>query len=305
MIYTLKHWRNRQMSSTMHNPLPLIAQPLNRSQHMLFYNINLPLHLIRSHIFSRLQVMFHLLKNPRPTNRPTPNHHSINTILIKTLSRPLWSCNITIPNNRNSHSRIILHLTNQCPISLTSIHLRSRTPMNRQRLSTTILYSLCQINNNFRLVIPTQTRLHRNRYLHRLNHSLRDSQQLRHITQHARTSPLTSNLLHWAPKIQIQNIRSRLFHNPCSLHHRIHILAINLYRHRSLLIMYSQLLLRTFHITYQSISTNKLCINHIRSKSFTQQSECRIRHILHRSQKQRLFTKLYITYFHTFSNFYF
>ena len=196
------------------------------------------------------------------------------------------------------HPRIVLHLTYQGPIGLTRVHLCTGTSMNGQSLNTTILQLLGQVHNHLMIFVPSQTGLHRNWHLHRIDHCSRNLEHQRNVLQHARTSPFASHTLHRAAKVQVKHIGLSLLHNACSLYHGRHIAAVNLNSHGTLLVADTQLLFCLCHRTNQCISRHKLRIDHISAKALAHQAESRIRNILHRCQEHRLVGQLHITYFH-------
>ena len=67
----------------------------------------------------------------------------------------LDTCHISIANDRDMNAWIILHFTNQCPVSLTSIHLRTGASMNGQSLYTAVLQLFGKVGDNQVVVIPT------------------------------------------------------------------------------------------------------------------------------------------------------
>ena len=72
-------------------------------------------------------------------------------------------------------------------------------------------------------------------------------------------------------------------------------MSVYLYSHRSLLLEGSHLRESLGRIPYKSVGGNELGIDHIRALFSTEQAERGIRDILHRSQKQRFLSKIYVS----------
>ena len=69
------------------------------------------------------------------------------------------------------------------------------------------------------------------------------------------------------------------------LHHRAHLLTVDLDRHGALLVRDIELLLRLAHVADQGVCRDELRIDHIRSEAFAHQAKSDVGHILHRRQK--------------------
>ena len=112
------------------------------------------------------------------------------------------------------------------------------------------------------------------------------------------SSAFASNLLYWAAEVQVDHIRSCLFHNLCRFHHRLYIATIDLYAHRTLCVADGELRDGGFHVAYQGLGTHELCIDHCGAESLAQQSESDIRHVLHGCQKYGAIAKINASYLH-------
>ena len=60
-------------------------------------------------------------------------------VCFKTFLGPLRRSNITITDNRDMNTRILLDVAYQGPVGFTGVHLGTSATMNGQRLDTTIL----------------------------------------------------------------------------------------------------------------------------------------------------------------------
>ena len=149
-----------------------------------------------------------------------------------------------------------------------------------------------------RLLVPPQTGLHRDRYLHRIDHGPGDFEHERYIPQHAGTSPLAGHLLDRAAEINVEHIGVSRFTQAGSLDHRVDKTAINLNGHGTLLVVNVQFAGGAIDIPHQRIARHKLRVDHIGAELLAHRAERLIGHIFHRCQEQRILSKIEITYFH-------
>ena len=69
------------------------------------------------------QILFHLAENPGCADAGATHHHAINAITVKALLEALRCCHVTIADDGNRHSRVVLHLANEGPVGLPSVNL--------------------------------------------------------------------------------------------------------------------------------------------------------------------------------------
>ena len=242
--------------------------------------------------------MLDLAKNPRPSKTAPANHYRVHPVSVKTLLCPLGSSDIAIAYDRDLHPRILLNLSDERPIGLTGVHLRTRTPVNGQCLNTTILKLLSQFHDYLTLIIPAQTRLYGYWNLDRINHRTGYLQHFRDILQHASASALAGNLFDRAAKVKVQYIGPCSLYHLCGTHHSLGVLAVNLDGHGTFLITDGQFLHGLVHLTYQGIARHELGIDHISPEPLAEQTERRVGYILHRSQKNRPLPKINLSNLH-------
>ena len=271
--------------------------------HFTTQDIHFPSEIKSCEFLSCLQIVFHFLEYPRATETGTAYHYGINAISVETFLCPLRSGYIAISYDRNMHTRIVLYLTYESPVSLACVHLRACTSMNSQSLDTAVLQLLSQFHYYLMFRIPSQTCFHRNRYLNSIYHSFCYLKHFRHILQHARTGSLAGHTLDRTPEVQIQYIRFCLLYYLCCLNHSFCILTVNLYGYGTLLLADIQLKHGLANRTNQGIAGNELGIYHIGSKLLTKEAKRRVCNIFHRSQKHRLFSQIYISNFHNVYSF--
>ena len=81
-------------------------------------------------MFTSLNKMFYLIKDPWITYSGTADHNSIHAIAIFIFQGFFGRINISVTKNWNFDAGIIFHFTDQCPVSFTFVHLSSCTTMN-------------------------------------------------------------------------------------------------------------------------------------------------------------------------------
>ena len=163
---------------------------------------------------------------------------------------------------------------------------------------TAVLQLLGQLDNNARLLVPPQTGLHRDGYLHGIDYGPGNLQHQRYIPQHAGPGTLAGYLLHRAAEVDVEHVGVSLLAHAGGLDHRIDKAAVNLDGHRALLVVYVQFAGSAVDIAHQRIARHKLRIDHIGPELLAHEAERLVRHIFHRGQKQRIPAKIEITYFH-------
>ena len=128
--------------------------------------------------------------------------------------------------------------------------------------------------------------------------SFSDLQHLGDILKHTSPSAFASHLLHRTAEVQVDQVRTSLFHNLRRFHHRLDISSVDLDTHRALSIADGEFGDRGFHIADQSLGRDKLRIDHRSAETLTQQSETDIRHILHGCQEYGPISKINVSYLH-------
>ena len=267
-------------------------------QSLLFEHIHLPLESGILPLLSGLKIVLDLLKDPRPTKAAASYHDSIHSVSVKTLLGTLRCSDIAVAYDRDLHPGILLDLTYKRPVCLPGVHLCTGTAVYGQGLDSAILQLLGQFDNYLALIIPSQTGLDCNGNLYRIHHRTGNLQHLGYVLQHTGAAALACHLLDRTAKVQVQYIRPGSLNHLGGTYHSLRILTVNLDSHRALLITDGQFLHGTVNLTYQGIARHKLGIDHIGPEPLAEQAESGIRNILHRGQKHRLLSKIYISYLH-------
>ena len=214
----------------------ILVYALNVDAQLLFQQVNLSVYGERRVLGQAFKMVFHLLKHPRPTECGTPNHHRINAVTVESLFGLLRRTNVAVADNGDMDTRVGLHFADITPVGLARVHLRARSAVYGKGCYATILQLFGQRGDDNFFAIPSQSRFHRYGRTHRTHHLACYLQHQGHISQHARTSPFACHFLHWATKVDVNHIGTALFHNACSLYHRLHIAPVDLYSHRAFLV---------------------------------------------------------------------
>ena len=129
-----------------------------------------------------VEIVTHLFKDPGLPKRCPANHDSIYAKTLESLFGFLRRSNVAIANDRNVDARIVFHLANQRPISISGVHLTACAAVNGQRLDATILQLFGQFGDNKIVFIPSQACFYSHRRMHRLDHLSGYFQQKRYVT---------------------------------------------------------------------------------------------------------------------------
>ena len=247
-----------------------------------------------------VKVVSNLAENPRATIRCTTNHHRIHAIAVKHLLSLYSRVNISIADNWNMDSRVVLNLAYKSPVRLASIHLTASTTMDCKCRNTNILQSVSYLLNILTLIVPAEASL----YCHGLTDSVynlaRHLNHQRHIAHHTATCTTTRDFLHRAAEVYINNIWICSLGNLCRLYHRLYLISINLDTHRALKVRNLKLCKRLSRITNKPIRGYKLRSDHIGTEELTHISERWVGNILHRRKEKGSITKCNICNLHHF-----
>ena len=137
------------------------------------------------------------------------------------------------------------------------------------------------------LAIPPQSSLCRYRNFHRLHDLFGHLHHQRHIPEHSCPCPFRGHPFHRATKIYINKIGLNLFNDFGRLDHGINKPPVNLYRHRTFIFLYRQLLNRLVNRSYQRVRRHEFRVEPIGPVAFTEFPERGIGNLLHRGQNQR------------------
>ena len=235
----------------------------------------------------------------------TPDHDSVHTIALKRLCSLLWGGYVSVSDDRDMHPRILLHLSDQGPVRLALVHLAAGASVDGQRPDSHILQPLGQLHDDLRVLVPAKPGLHRHRKLHRLHDLSGDLHHLVRLPHHSRTGSAAGDLAHRTSEVDVHevcsvpsgNLRSPFRHDS-RIHHRLRDISVYLDSDRSLIVVCHELFERLAGIADESVRGDELRVHHVRSELLADETEGCVGHILHRSQKKRLFTQFYITYLH-------
>ena len=256
----------------------------------------------RRNRFAMLQIVFHFAEYPRRTDGCTAHHNAVDTVAVEIVGELFGRGDVAVADNRYLYARIVLHLSNQCPVGLSGVHLAACASVNGQRLDAAVLKLFGKRSDDFVLTVPAQTGFHRHRQLHGLDNGSRDGKQLGNVAEHTGSRTLRCHLLHRATEIDVNHVRSGRFCYAGCLHHRFHLLAVYLNGNGAFRRIGVELACRAVDVAHQCIGRNEFRVNHIGTLFLADKAERRVGHILHRRKQHRLFAQIYIVNLH-FSSF--
>ena len=203
------------------------------------------------------------------------------------------------------HSRVFLHLSDQSPVRLSRVHLASCASVDGQSLDSHILKSLGKLNDDFRILIPSQSGLYGHRKLHGLNHLSGDLHHLIRFSHHSGASTSSCNLVHRTTEIDVHKVCTmpsgnlcRSFRHHGRIHHGLRNVAIDLDSDRSLVLICDELLERLSCVADKSVRRDELGVHHVGSELLADEAERRVSHVLHRCEEQRSVSEFYVSYLH-------
>ena len=245
-----------------------------------------------------VEVVAHLLEYPRASEGGATHHHRVYAIALKRRLCLLRRGDIAVADDGYMYARVALHLADERPVRLTSVHLRTCSAVYGERLYAAVLQSLGEIGYHQILGVPAQTCLHRHGGVDSLHHFLRDFEQERNVLQHAGAGTLACHLLDGATEVYVYDVGARLFHYLCRLHHGVDVASVDLYAHGTLLVADGQLVHCRLYRAHERLSTDKLGVDHRCSITLAQQSEADVCDVFHRCEEDGMWSKFYISYFH-------
>ena len=247
-----------------------------------------------------LQIVRHLLEYPRTTERGSAYHHCVNAIAVESVLCLLRRADVTIADNGNVDTGIVLHLAYKSPVGIARIHLGTGATVYGKSLNATVLQRLSEVADDQLLRVPTQSGLYRYRCLHRFYHLTRYLKQQRDVLKHTGAGSLTSHFLHRTTEVDVYNVRLCLLHDASRLHHRVDVATVNLYAYRTLLVADGKLAQRGVDGAHKSLGAHKLSVDHRRAITLAKMAKANVRNVFHRSKEERMRTKFDVSYFHFF-----
>src|SRR5512133_2273993 len=162
-----------------------------------------------------------LFKNPLPPHCCTSDHNSINTIRIKGTFSCFSGYNVSIANDWNLHSWIVLYLTNESPVGIPFIQLRPGSAVNGECFDSNVLKPFSYINNIPAVIIPSQPGFDGYRKLNRIYYGFCHFYHKRNIAQHSGTRTPCCYFSYGTAKIDINEVGSRFLGDTGSFSHAI------------------------------------------------------------------------------------
>ena len=177
--------------------------------------------------------------------------------------------------------------------------------MYGKRLYADILEPLGKLHDDFGIVVPPQSSLHRYRFVHRLYHGLGNRHELVRLAHHSRARSPAGYLAHRAAEVDVYDVRAvaagyfrSLVRHTRRLHHGLGDVAVDLYGYRGLLFVGVHLGYCLLRIANQSVGRDELGIHHIRPLLTAEQAERDVGDVFHRRQQKGLFAQIHASNLH-------
>ena len=234
--------------------------------------------------------MLDLAENPRTSVGRTAHHHAVHAVTVEHFFGFRARIHIAVADDRNVYLRVVLHPADQRPVRFAAVHLGPRASVNRERRNAHILQAQGYLLDVFRLFVPPEAGLHRYGRLHRRDDLPGHFDHQRHVTHHPRPGAAPGDLLHRTAEIDVDDVGpGRLGHAGC-LDHRFDQVAVNLNAYGTLRVVDFEFLERLGRVADQPVRGDKLRVDHVGAEAFAHVTERRVGHVLHRCQKQGMFT---------------
>lgn len=240
----------------------------------------------------------HLLEYPWAAEGGASYHDGIHSVAVEGVACLLGSADVAVADDGDVYARIALHLAYQRPVGFARVHLGTCASVNGERLDAAVLQSFCQIGYDEIVGVPSKARLHGDGRVYCLHHIACYVEQQRYVLQHSGSCSLASHLLHGAAEVDVDDVGMHFFNDACRFDHRFYVAPVYLNAHGAFLIANVQLAQGGVDRTYQCLGTYKLGVYHRCSEALAQMAEAYVGDILHRCEKQRTWSELYVAYLH-------
>ena len=170
------------------------------------------------------------------------------------------------------HPRVPLDLPDECPVSLSLVHLAAGPTVDRECLDARVLKPLGQFHDNLAALVPAETGLDRDRLADSLDDPPGDHHHLVRILHHPGTRPPAGDLADRAAEVDVDQVTAvsadNLFRMVChsgGLNHRVRIASVDLYPDRSLAVRGLELGVGLPGVPDQPLRRNEFRVGHVRS----------------------------------------
>ena len=233
-----------------------------------------------------------LLKYPWIPDGGASDHDGVHAKPFLIGNRFLRTVDVAVPDDRDGHARVVLHLADERPVGLAAVLLRTRASMDGDCLYADILQPFRHLHDGFVRTLPPQTRLHGHRQIHGLDDCGSQRDHLGNVLQNGRPRSFADNLLDRAAPVDVDKIGMGLRRQLRRRNERLLGAAKDLHAIRTLLLGEIHLTDAFFHRPGKRVRGNKLRNQHIRTELLAYTTERPVRHTLHRSQVDRELKRL-------------
>ena len=214
-------------------------------------------------VLSGGDIMFYFFKEPGIANTGTPDHGSVQSVLITHFHRHFRGIYVPVSKYRDVHTLIVLDLGNRPPIGISLIHLLPGASVNGNGLDPDVLKTLSNLNDLNGVMIPPETGFYRYRQIGAFYHLFGKLHHQRNIAKNSGPGILANHLFYRTSEVDVDNIRIGFFYNIDSLQHGIELRSEDLNTYRTLLFVDVEFLNALGSIPDESFRRNELGIHHI------------------------------------------
>ena len=234
-----------------------------------------------------------------------PNHNAVYAVSVKGFSGLGGSIDVSVADDGNAHAGVGFYCANKGPVCLTLVHLATGAAVDGNGGGTGVLETFGQLYDDFGTVVPAQAGLHGDWLVHRLRYCFGDGHHLVRLLHHSGTCAAAGNFAHRAAEVDVYYIgpvpSGKLlspFGHLCRVHHCLRDAAVDLHRNRRFLFQGMHLGDGFGNVAYQAVTAHELRGDHGGAGLPAQDTERRVRHVLHGSQRHRFAAKIYVADFH-------
>ena len=102
-----------------------------------------------------------LLENPRIADCTAANEDTIDAVVFESCDGLMRRNDVAVAEDRDVHSRVVLHVSDERPIRGAFVHLRFGAAVDAESRYADILESLSEFHDGFVVLVEAETRLHR------------------------------------------------------------------------------------------------------------------------------------------------
>ena len=203
------------------------------------------------------------------------------------------------------HARVRLHFPDERPVGIALVHLAAGAAVDGKGGDAGVLQTLGQLHDDLRALVPSQACLHGHRFADGFDNRPGDGDHLIGLAHHPAAGSAPGYLRDRAADVDVDEVSAvaagdfrRAVGHPGRVHHGFGQVAVDLDAHGRLFVGSHHLCDGLPGVADESVRGDELRVDHRSAGFMAQDTEGRVRHVLHRSQKHRLVPEVYGTDFH-------